>query len=92
MHGPRNLRGTQPPAYSHLWTPLVAEVVDVYDARDAIEACGGLWGEERETCFAVFGVAPEADLWMDIVLKLEMILEMDTREFFERLVGCSGQN
>ncbi len=52
----------------------------MYDARDAIEACGGLWGEERETCFAVFGVAGDAEVYYDIVLKLEQLLEMDTRK------------
>jgi hypothetical protein len=52
----------------------------VYDARDAIEACGGLWGEEKEECYAIFGVDPAADFWYDVVFKLETSLEMDTCE------------
>ena len=52
--------------------------IDIYDARDAIEACSGLWGEEKETCYAIFGVAPEADEWYDVVFKLETALDMDT--------------
>ncbi|PSC67825.1 hypothetical protein C2E20_8545 [Micractinium conductrix] len=27
-----------------------------FDARDALEACGGLWGEERRECLSVFGL------------------------------------
>ena len=52
--------------------------IDIYDARDAIEACGGLWGEEKEECYAIFGVDPAADFWYDVVFKLETSLEMDT--------------
>lgn len=60
---------------------LYAEYVGVYDARDAIEACGGLWGEEKEACYAIFGVAPQADEWYDLVFSLESVLEMDTCKF-----------
>jgi hypothetical protein len=52
--------------------------IDIYDARDAIEACGGLWGEEKEECYAIFGVDPAADFWYDVVYKLETSYEMDT--------------
>jgi hypothetical protein len=30
--------------------------VDLFSARDAIEACNGLEGEEAEACFLVFGL------------------------------------
>ena len=61
-----------------IYFTLSADIVDVYDARDAIEACGGLWGDERESCYAIFGVDPEAEVWYDLVFKLEQVLEMDT--------------
>ncbi|KAG7671779.1 hypothetical protein Ndes2526B_g07319 [Nannochloris sp. 'desiccata'] len=56
----------------------LADRIDIYDARDAIEACGGLWGDEKEDCYAIFGVDPAADFWYDVVFKLETSLEMDT--------------
>jgi hypothetical protein len=52
--------------------------VGVYDARDAIEACTGLWGEEKEACYAVFGVDAAAEFWYDTVLHLEQALELET--------------
>ena len=61
---------------------LIADYVGVYDARDAIEACGGLWGEEKEACFAIFGVAPQADEWYDLVFSLESVLELDTCKLY----------
>eukprot|EP00890_Picochlorum_soloecismus_P002657 jgi/Picsp_1/3392/NSC_06230-R1_expressed protein [Chlorella variabilis] len=56
----------------------LVETVGVLDAQDAMEACGGLWGHEKEECFSVFGVDKDADLWFDVVSKLEQALERET--------------
>lgn len=58
--------------------PALVDSVGVYDARDAIEACSGLWGEDKEACYAIFGVDPEAELWFDVVFQLENSLELET--------------
>lgn len=80
--GPMQPENNQSPLHGVLHsTKLPAsltEYVGVYDARDAIEACSGLWGEEKEACYAIFGVAPQADEWFDLVFSLESVLEMDT--------------
>lgn len=53
--------------------------VSVYDARDALEVCGGLWGDERSSCFAVFGLDDELSIaHFDTVYALEQSLELDT--------------
>lgn len=58
--------------------PTLAETVGMYDARDAIEACSGLYGEEKAACFAIFGVDGEAERWYDTVFRLETALELET--------------
>jgi len=52
--------------------------ISVLDARDAMEACGGLSGGEKEECFVVFGVDKDADVWYDTVKRLEEMLQLDT--------------
>lgn len=56
----------------------LVETVGVLDAQDAMEACTGLWGHEKEECFSIFGVDKDADLWFDVVFKLEQALEKET--------------
>ncbi|WPT12005.1 hypothetical protein PSENEW3n2_00003663 [Picochlorum sp. SENEW3] len=56
----------------------LADWIHVLDARDAMEACGGLSGEEKEECFVVFGVNKDADLWYDTVNRLEGMLSLET--------------
>jgi len=56
----------------------LVESVGVLDAQDAMEACSGLWGHEKEECFSIFGVDKDADLWFDVVYKLEKALERET--------------
>ncbi|EFN59316.1 expressed protein [Chlorella variabilis] len=64
-------------AVSHL--PPSDNPLTVYDARDAIEACTGLWGEERQECLSVFGVdAGRVDTFYSTVFSLEMALSQDT--------------
>jgi len=60
--------------------------VGPYDARDAIEACAGLWGDEKEECYAIFGVDPAADIWVDVVFSLEHALELETGKPFPRCI------
>ena len=51
------------------------------ECRDAIEACTGLWGEERQECLSVFGVdAGRVDTFYSTVFSLEMALSQDTGE------------
>jgi hypothetical protein len=52
--------------------------VGIYDARDAIETCAGLGGDDKAACYAVFGVAPAAEFWFDTVFHLEQALELET--------------
>lgn len=56
----------------------LADWIHVLDARDAMEACGGLSGDEKEECFVVFGVDKDADLWYDTVNRLEEMLSLET--------------
>ncbi|PSC67245.1 hypothetical protein C2E20_8546 [Micractinium conductrix] len=50
-----------------------------FDARDALEACGGLWGEERRECLSVFGLdAGQVDTFYTTVMALETALNQDT--------------
>ena len=47
--------------------------------RDALEACGGLFGEARDDCLAVFGIdAARTDSYYTAVSALEAALERDT--------------
>ena len=55
-----------------------ADCVGPYDARDAVEACAGLCGEEKQECYAIFGVAPAADAWLDVVFSLEYAFDLET--------------
>lgn len=50
----------------------------MFDARDAIETCSGLWGEEKDACYAIFGVDPGAEAWFDTVYMLEENLALET--------------
>lgn len=61
--------------------PTLADTVGVYDARDAIEACSGLYGEEKAACFAIFGVDGEAERWYEVVFQLETALELETGKY-----------
>ncbi|KAL4859600.1 hypothetical protein ACK3TF_000689 [Chlorella vulgaris] len=65
--------------FSAPWIPPSENPLTVFDARDAIEACSGLWGEERQECFAVFGVdGGRVDAFYSTVFNLEMALAQDT--------------
>ncbi|KAI7835417.1 hypothetical protein COHA_010691 [Chlorella ohadii] len=51
----------------------------VWDARDALEVCGGLWGEKRQDCLSVFGLdAEQVDRYYSAVMSLEQSLTHDT--------------
>jgi hypothetical protein len=50
----------------------------VFDARDAIETCSGLTGEDKGSCYAIFGVDPGAECWFDTVYALEEALYLET--------------
>jgi hypothetical protein len=43
-----------------------------------MEACQGLYGNDKEECFVVFGVDKDADLWYDVVSKFDQLLELET--------------
>ena len=44
-----------------------------------MEACSGLWGDERQECLAVFGVdARSCDTFYSTVYSLEQALTQDT--------------
>lgn len=58
--------------------PGLSDVVTRLDTRDAMEACQGLAGDEKEECFVVFGVDRDADAWYDIVGKFDALLALDT--------------
>lgn len=59
--------------------------------RDALEVCGGLWGDERSSCFAVFGLDDELSIaHFDTVYALEQSLELDTGERAQGPVWCAG--
>lgn len=60
-----------------------ADSISVFDARDAIETCSGLWGEEKDACYAVFGVDCGAEMWFDTVYKLEESLALETGLWLE---------
>lgn len=53
--------------------------VTVFDARDALETCSGLFGDEKEACFSVFGVdSSHAETYYGVVAALEAALEWET--------------
>lgn len=56
----------------------LSEVVTSLDTRDAMEACRGLEGDDKEECYVVFGVDKDADMWYDIVSKFDALLGLDT--------------
>lgn len=80
--GQKSSHGSTASVFGVLHNPKLptslADAVSVYDARDAIEACGGLWGEDKHECYSVFGVNENADMWFDVVYKLESALERET--------------
>ena len=60
--------------------------------RDALEACSGLWGDERSECLSVFGLdAGQVDAFYSTVLTLELALEQDTGEETGRGRLCMQQ-
>lgn len=56
----------------------LSDVVTRLDTRDAMEACQGLEGDDKEECYVVFGVDRDADMWYDIVSKFDALLGLDT--------------
>jgi len=56
----------------------LGDTVTSLDTRDAMEACQGLYGNDKEECFVVFGVDKDADLWYDVVSKFDQLLELET--------------
>ncbi len=56
----------------------LSEVVTSLDTRDAMEACGGLEGDDKAECYLVFGVDRDADMWYDIVSRFDALLGLDT--------------
>lgn len=57
-------------------SPPVGEAT-LFDARDAIETCGGLGGAEAEACFLVFGLdCHQTKKWYPVVSNLERQLEL----------------
>jgi len=61
----------------------LSDVVTRLDTRDAMEACQGLEGDDKEECYVVFGVDRDADMWYDIVSKFDALLGLDTDPFEE---------
>jgi hypothetical protein len=43
-----------------------------------METCSNLWGEDREQCFAIFGLDPRAGFWYSTVSRLEAALDLET--------------
>jgi hypothetical protein len=61
------------------YIPPSENPLTVFDARDAMEACTGLFGDERQQCLLVFGVdAERVDTFYSTVYNLEMALAQDT--------------
>jgi hypothetical protein len=61
------------------YLPPTDNPLTVYDARDALEVCGGLWGESRQDCLTVFGLdAEQVDRYYSTVMTLEQALSHDT--------------
>lgn len=59
--------------------PPMDNPLTVYDARDALEVCGGLWGDKRQDCLSVFGLdAEQVDRYYGAVMALEQSLSHDT--------------
>jgi hypothetical protein len=54
-----------------------------------MEACTGLFGDERQQCLLVFGVdAERVDTFYSTVYNLEMALAQDTGEHAARITAC----
>ncbi len=60
--------------------------------RDAMEACTGLCGDERQQCLLVFGVdAERVDTFYSTVYSLEMALNQDTGGHADRTGACQAR-